>query len=164
MDRPLVDWRRLLYEGLLSPRVSSLAHPGRNADEVLRDLLVLLGTVRFAEALRESPDTSDQSGAREKLAEVCLPVESSVQRLADRIRRNEAQRNAVGAKMRTLVGLAEDKAGWTGALHSYGLHRPLSQEVICLCQAAEVGVGPELYQKNLPRAAKSALDWLRERF
>jgi hypothetical protein len=33
-----------------------------------------------------------------------------------------------------------------------------------MCQAAEIGVGPEFYQKNLPRAAKRALGWLRERF
>lgn len=164
MDSPLADWRRLLYEGLLSPRVSGLAHPGRSADDVLRDMLVLMGTVRFAEALRESPETCGQSRAREKLNEMCLPVEAAVERLADRIRRNEAQRHAIGAKMSVLARLAGDKPGWTGALHSFRLHQPLSREVICMCQAAEIGVGPELYQKSLPQAAEQALDWLRERF
>jgi hypothetical protein len=163
MDSPLADWSRSLDERFLVPCVNSLAHPGRDADDVLRNMLVLMGAVNFAEALCGSQDAAGQDPAGEKLTDMCVPIEAAVQRLAERIRRNNAQRNTICARISTLTKLA-NKAGWTGAMHSYGLHKPLSQEVIRMCEAAEIGVGPEFYQQNLPRAAKRALGWLRERF
>ena len=163
MDSPLADWSRNLNEHLLAPYVNNLAHPGRDADDVLRNMLVLIGAVSFAEALWGSQDAAEQDPAGEKLTEMCIPIEAAVERLAERIRRNNAQRNTICARISTLARLA-NKTGWTGAMHSYGLHKPLSREVIRMCQAADIGVGPEFYQKNLPRAAERALGWLRERF
>jgi hypothetical protein len=65
--------------------------------------------------------------------------------------------------MSALARLADENAGWTGAMHSCGLQKPLSQEVIHMCRAAEIGVGPEFYENNLPLSVKQALAWLRRR-
>lgn len=164
MESPLADWNRSLDERRLVPSIDGLAHPGRDADEVLRNSLVLLGALRFTEALRASRETVGQDTARERLAEMCALLEASIERLAERIRRNDAQRNAICAKISALTKLADSKRGWIVAMHNFGLHRPLSREVISMCKAAEIGVSPEFYERNLLGAAEGALCWLRERF
>jgi hypothetical protein len=143
--------------------ITGLAHPGRDPDDALRGLLVVLAAARFAEALRESPETTGQNDGREKLARMCEPVDAAVRRLAERLRRNDAQRNAICARIGVLSTLGEGKARWTGAMYAYGLHKELSAAVIRMCQAAEIGVAPEFYQRNLPLAVRRSIEWLRER-